>query len=166
MVRKSTYAVALIALLAVAFGIAGTVSRAQNATTTREVLVTGQPIAAPGELLQLQRVTIPAHVKLPVHIHPGMQAAWISSGVLTYTVVDGAAAVTRAPVNGTPGPAETLTDGATTELRAGDGIVESEGLIHYAENLTDDPVEIFIASLLAAGQPGTQIVNELGTPEA
>src|SRR5215212_8598547 len=102
MSRKTTYAVALIALLAVAFGISGTVSRAQNATATREVLVTGKPLAAPGQLLQLQRVTIPAHVKLPVHIHPGMQAAWISSGELSYNIVHGSAAVTRAPVNGTP----------------------------------------------------------------
>jgi quercetin dioxygenase-like cupin family protein len=164
MSRKSTYAVVLIALFALAFGISGTVSRAQDATATREVLVTGKPIAAPGQLLQLQRVTVPAGVKLPVHIHPGMQAAWISSGVLTYTIVDGTAAVTRAPVNGTPGPVETFTNGNTTELHPGDTVVESEGLIHYAENLTGEPIEIFIASLLAEDEPGTIVVNEMGTP--
>jgi quercetin dioxygenase-like cupin family protein len=164
MSRRSLYAVVFIAFLAVGFVLSCAISRAQNAGATREVLVTGKPVAAPGQLLQLQRVTIAPHFQLPVHIHPGMQAAWISSGVLHYVVVDGEALVTRAPVNGTPGPTETLTDGSETDLRPGDSIVETEGLIHYAVNQTDAPIEIFIASLLAEGEPGTQEVEVAATP--
>jgi quercetin dioxygenase-like cupin family protein len=164
MSRKSIYAVVLIALLAVGFGFSGAVSRAQNAGATREVLVTGQPAAAPGKLLQLQRVTIPAHVKLPVHIHPGMQAAWVSSGTLHYTIVQGEALITRAPVNGTPSPTESFTDGSETDLHPGDTVVETEGLVHFAENGTDEPIEIFIASLLTEGMPGTQEVDMTATP--
>jgi len=166
MSRKPTYAVVLIALLAVAFGLSGAISRAQNTGTVREVLVTGKPVAAPGHLLQLQRVTIAPHTKLPTHIHAGMQAAWISSGVLTYTIVQGEALVTRAPVNGTPSPTESFTDGSTTDLHPGDSVVETEGLVHYAENQTDEPIEIFIASLFDESQPGTQVVHIEATPEA
>ncbi|HEY7034917.1 MAG TPA: hypothetical protein VH482_26490 [Thermomicrobiales bacterium] len=165
MSRKSLYAIVLVTLLAIGFGVSGAVSRAQNATATREVLVTGKPEAAPGKLLQLQRVTIPPHVKLPVHIHPGMQAAWISAGTLHYTIVRGEAQVTRAPVNGTPSPTESFTDGSETDLHPGDSLVETEGLIHFAENQTDAPVEIFIASLLTDGVPGTQEVDLAATPE-
>jgi quercetin dioxygenase-like cupin family protein len=164
MSRRSLYAVVLIALLAVGFGLSGAISHAQNTGATREVLVTGKPAAAPGKLLQLQRVTIPAHVKLPVHVHPGMQAAWIASGTLHYTIVRGEAQITRAPVNGTPSPTESFTDGSETDLRPGDSVVETEGLIHFAENRTDAPVEIFIASLLTAGMPGTQPVDMSATP--
>lgn len=164
MSRKSLYAVALLALLAVGFGFSGATSRAQNAGAIREVLVTGKPAAAPGKLLELQRVTIPAHVKLPVHMHPGMQAAWIASGTLHYTIVHGEAQITRAPVGGTPSPPESFTDGSETDLHPGDAVVEKEGLIHYAENQTDAPVEIFIASLLTQGMPGTQVVDMMATP--
>jgi quercetin dioxygenase-like cupin family protein len=164
MSRKSLYAVVLIALLAAGFGFSGAVSRAQNAGATREILVTGKPAAAPGKLLQLQRVTIPAHVKLPVHIHPGMQAAWIASGTLHYTIVQGEAQITPAPMNGTPSPTETLTDGSETDLHPGDSVVETEGLVHFAENRTDEPVEILIASLLTDGIPGTQEVDMTATP--
>ena len=163
MSRKSRYAVLLIVLVAVGFAVSGAISRAQTGGITREMLVTGQPAAAPGQLLQLQRVEIQPQTQLPVHTHPGMQAAWISSGTLTYFVVQGEAIVTRAPVDGTPVPAGTLTDGGTTELRPGDTVVETEGLVHYAENQTDEPIEIFIASLLADGMPGTEVVDAMAT---
>ena len=164
MSRKSLYAAVLIALLAVGFGVSGVVTRAQNAGAIREVLVTGKPAAAPGKLLQLQRVTIAPDTRLPVHTHPGMQAAWISAGTLHYTVVRGEALVTRAPVNGTPGPTERLTDGGVTDLHQGDSLVETEGLIHFAENQTDETIEILISSLLAEGMPGTQVVDMTATP--
>ncbi|MEA2514576.1 MAG: hypothetical protein QOJ59_4063 [Thermomicrobiales bacterium] len=164
MSRKSLYAVVLIALLAVGFGVSGTISRAQNTGATRELLVTAKPIAAPGKLLELQRVTIAPHFRLPVHTHPGIQAAWISSGTLHYTIIHGEALVTRAPVNGTPSPTETFTDGSETDLHPGDSVVETEGLIHYAENQTDEPIEIFISSLLTEGMPGTLDVDIMATP--
>jgi quercetin dioxygenase-like cupin family protein len=153
-------------LLAVAFGLTGAVSRAQNTGATREVLVTGKPAVAPGYLLQLQHVTIPPHTKLPPHVHAGMQAAWISSGVLHYTIVEGEALVTRAPVNGTPSPTESFTSGSETDLHAGDSVVETEGLVHFAENQTDEPIEIYIASLFDETKPGTQEVHLMATPEA
>jgi quercetin dioxygenase-like cupin family protein len=164
MERKSRAAVLLIVVLAAGFAVSGAISRAQSGGITREVLVTGEPAAAPGQLLQLQRIEIEPHTQLPVHTHPGMQAAWISEGTLTYFVVHGEAIVTRAPINGTPTPAETLTDGGTTELHPGDSIVETEGLIHYAENQADEPIELFIASLLADGRPGTEVVDISATP--
>jgi quercetin dioxygenase-like cupin family protein len=166
MSRTWLHGLLLIALLAVGFGVSGVVSRAQTGGITREVLVTGKPAAAPGQLLQLQRVTIEPHVQLPVHTHPGMQAAWIASGTLHYFVVHGQALVTRAPVNGTPSPTETFTDGSETDLHPGDTVVETEGLVHYAANQTDDPIEIFISSLLAEGMPGTQVVDLTATPPA
>ncbi|MEA2524460.1 MAG: hypothetical protein QOF73_1687, partial [Thermomicrobiales bacterium] len=54
--------------------------------------------------------------------------------------------------------------GSETDLHPGDSVVETEGLIHYAENQTDEPIEIFISSLLTEGMPGTLDVDIMATP--
>ena len=60
---------------------------ASTVVAVRDVLVEGSPEAANGQVLQLVRYDIPAGITLAMHTHPGMQAAYIESGVLTYTVV-------------------------------------------------------------------------------
>src|SRR5690606_6514981 len=68
----------------------------EQPTVVREVLASGEPDAAPGELLELVQYTIPGNITLPVHVHPGMQVSTIVSGELIYTVLEGEAYVTRA----------------------------------------------------------------------
>jgi len=125
----------------------------------REVLASSDPAEAPGEVLSLVRYTIPAGAKLPVHKHPGDQMATVISGTLTYHVVaNGDVPITRA--NGTK---ETAHPGDTITFTVGDSWVEPEGMIHYAENLTDQPVVLLSSSLFAANEPPTELV---ATPAA
>jgi mannose-6-phosphate isomerase-like protein (cupin superfamily) len=93
-----------------------------------------------------------------------VQIARIESGVLTYTVIHGEVPVTRASGPGTPGPVEVLRDGQTTKLYPGDWVVERPGVIHYGWNQGSEPVVILASTLLTAGAPPSQAVNDLGTP--
>jgi len=119
-----------------------------NSGITRTDLGSALPANSPGQQLYLQRVTIAPGAKLPEHFHQGTQVAHIISGVLTYDVASGTAAVTRAD-----GKTETVTAPATVQLRRGDGLVETQGLVHHGSNAGKKPVVIEIASLLQAGAP-------------
>ena len=158
----------LIAAMAVACALASPGAHAQQAATpaaspavVREVLSQGEPAAAPGQILQLVRFTIPAHLKLPVHTHPGMQTAWLESGALRYTVVTGGPAiiVRAGSSQGTPGPAETLSAGHSTTFLPGDSWTEPAGMVHFAENTGNEPVVILVASLLEKDAPPSTVVN-------
>jgi quercetin dioxygenase-like cupin family protein len=129
---------------------------------TRSVLVGATPASAPDQSLQLVRYVIQPGTKLPAHVHPGTQIASIVSGELTYSVVSGQIRVERAAPNGTPGPVEWLKAGETTVLRPGDAVIETEGMVHFGENLGSEPVVILAATLLEAGQPPSII--EEATP--
>jgi quercetin dioxygenase-like cupin family protein len=48
-------------------------------------------------------------------------------------------------------------------FEVGDAWVELEGMVHYAENLTDEPVVLIATSLLEAGEP-TAILFSEATP--
>ncbi len=127
---------------------------ASTVVASRDVLVQGSPENASGQVLQLVRYDIPAGVVLAMHTHPGMQAAYIESGVLTYHVVSGGSIpVTRAAHDGTPEASGLLAPGETTELYPGDSVVEIDGVVHYGENLGPDTVIILAATLLDPNQP-------------
>lgn len=125
----------------------------------REVIDEGMPAAAPGQVLQLVRYHIPPNISLPVHIHPGMQVALVEEGTLHYTVVEGEMSFTRA--NGEPGM---LRSGESTDFLPGDTLVEAQGMIHFGENLTDEPVVLLVASLFDASEPPSTIIE--ATPAA
>lgn len=138
---------------------------AQESTPTaetpvvREVLVSSESAEAPGEELALVRYTIAPGAVLPVHTHPGVQMASVESGTLTYHVVDnGEVLVTRAD-----GTEESFGPGETVVFTVGDSWVEPEGMVHYAENLTDEPVVLISASLFTEGAPASTVVD-VATP--
>jgi hypothetical protein len=81
--------------------------------------------------------------------------------VLTYDIASGEATVTRAH-----GTSETVGAPATVKLRKGDGLVETQGLVHHGSNGGKVPVVIEIASLLQAGAPLSTPAGEsaTGTP--
>ncbi len=132
---------------------------ATPATTTgvvREVLSDTEPESAPGEVFELVLYTIEPGALLPVHTHPGVQVAVVESGALTYHVVDnGSVAVTRAD-----GAEEVIEPGEMVTFEVGDAWVEPEGMVHYAENLTDEPVVLVASSLLEAGEPAAILLAE------
>ena len=127
-----------------------------NASVVRHVLSSSHPLAAPGETLELVQYTIPGRATLPVHKHPGVQMATVESGALTYHVVDhGEVTVTRAD-----GSEDTITPGNFATFTVGDSWVEPVGMVHYAENLTDEPVVLMSTSLLDDHEPPTELVND------
>jgi quercetin dioxygenase-like cupin family protein len=134
-------------------GAADTTTTTSGATTTtsgitRTELGSAMPANAPGQQLYLQRVTIAPGAKLPEHFHQGTQVARVLSGVLTYDIASGTATVTRA--NGTT---QTVSAPATIKLRSGEGLVETQGLVHHGSNAGNKPVVIELAALLQAGAP-------------
>ncbi len=132
----------------------GALPAASTVVAARDVLVQGSPDNANGQVLQLVRYDIPAGVVLAKHTHPGMQAAYIESGVLTYHVISGGSIpITRAAHDGTPEATEMIGPGETTELYPGDSAVEIDGVVHYGENLGPDTVIILAATLLDPNQP-------------
>lgn len=130
-----------------------------HAAVVREVINSGSPEAAPGQVLELVRYYIPPNVSLPMHIHPGMQVAYVESGTLTYTVVDGSASYIRA--NGEAGE---LKAGETTDFVIGDSVVEAQGMIHFGENKTDKPVILLVASLFQADVSPSSLVEATPVP--
>ena len=126
----------------------------------REVLASSESAEAPGEELALVRYTIAPGAVLPVHTHPGVQMASVESGTLTYHVVEnGEVLVTRAD-----GTEESFGPGETVTFTVGDSWVEPEGMVHYAENLTDEPVVLISASLFAEGEPASTVVEATPAP--
>ncbi len=161
---------AFVALVFLGVVATGASAAAQTTTTsgsssntgiTRADLGSALPANSPGQQLYLQRVTIAPGAKLPEHFHQGTQVARILGGVLTYDIASGTATVTRA--NGTT---ETASAPATVKLRKGDGLVETQGLVHHGSNAGKVPVVIEIASLLQAGAPLSTPVGKsaTGTP--
>ncbi|HEU0164335.1 MAG TPA: cupin domain-containing protein [Thermomicrobiales bacterium] len=134
-------------------------------TLVKTTLISDQPASAPGETLALTRFVIPAGSALPVHRHPGIQMATVESGTITYHVIsNGVVLVTRAD-----GTKEQAGPGSTVVLTTGDTWEEPEGMVHYAENLTDQPVVLLSTSLLATDQDATILVNAtpgVATPDA
>ncbi|MGC4106641.1 MAG: cupin domain-containing protein [Thermomicrobiales bacterium] len=131
---------------------------AYGGTVEKDVLIEdSDETSAPGETLSLTRYTIPAGAKLPVHYHPGVQMASVVSGELTYHVIEGKLYVVRAD-----GTKVTYESGATVVFTAGDSWEEPEGMIHYAENLGDEPVILISTALLETDKDATILVE--GTP--
>jgi quercetin dioxygenase-like cupin family protein len=123
-------------------------------SVTRKVLASGYPTQDQKQILELVRYTIAPRTRLPTHTHPGMQIEQVEAGILTYTVVEGEAKVTKA--NGTE---LILKKGKTIQLTVGDSLVESAGMVHYGENQTNKPVILLSASLFNANQPKAILTN-------
>lgn len=164
MSRRYALIVCFIVGLALLFG--GSVARSSQQATvtppaettgvTSQVLAVTEPQSAPGQELAVRLTTIAPGGGLVPHTHPGTQLIWLESGTLHLVVVDGEVPITRAPNNGTPGPAETLASGQETELNAGDSWVEGEGVVHYGVNTGEEPAVLRVASLYQAGEPAAQ----------
>lgn len=153
--RRAAAGAFAAAVLAVLVGVGacgsdgdGSPTPSGAAAVVRTVFAAGNPAAAPGQRLELVRYTIPPHTKLAAHHHPGTQLALIESGTLTYTVIEGSVVV-HAPDDST----RTIGPGETDTIKAGEWIAETERVVHYGSNATDQPLVILVSSLLAVGEP-------------
>jgi quercetin dioxygenase-like cupin family protein len=157
--RLSPRLILLLVSIAVLGAVGGGVATAaivRATTVERDVLSRFvNPRGADGRTLYLQRVTIPAGAKLPLHFHDGSQIAGITSGTLRYTVVKGGKAkvVDMDSTGETPKVVHTILPGETYDVKAGQGVVEPSGMQHRVEALPGEDVEIYVSSLLENGKP-------------
>ncbi len=122
---------------------------------TREVLSDGMPAKAPGQQLLLLRYTFEPGAVIPPHTHPGMQSAYVVSGILGYTVLCGYAEVVRAPAAGAPAVRERLNPGPEVFFQPGDAFTEVDGIVHSGRNAGPDLLVLLVSSLLAADAPAS-----------
>ena len=137
----------------------GSATPVATVAVVRHVFISDEPESAPGETLALVEYTIAAGAVLPVHTHPGVQMATVESGTLTYHVIErGRVTISRAD-----GTDEIVGPGETAIFEVGDSWVEPEGMVHYAENLTTEPIVLLSTSLLAEDEPPTELVETTPT---
>ena len=150
-------------------------ARAQDATpaaspaagpvgVTAQLLGSGQPSVAPGHELSLRRITLEPGGSIPAHTHPGALVIYVESGTWGHIALREGGQITRAAVNGTPGPTEEMPVGEEMILTAGDWIyVEDPG--DDVWNAGDEPVVLWIAGLTRVGEPFTSIATDMAGME-
>lgn len=173
------FAFSIATLLLVAFSPLATGShqvRAEQAAPANscisgvkvEALGKGQPSHAPGYDLLHLRVTFEPGGSIGLHTHPGSLSLTVESGALGYTLRDDQMAgmtITRAAIDGTPAPAETLVPGQETVLQPGDWLYEEE-MIHSARNAGDGTTTVLVSGLMRSGEAFTQCLPTESTPSA
>jgi quercetin dioxygenase-like cupin family protein len=123
-------------------------STAASTGVVKEQLGSAMPSTAPGEELGLWHYVFPPGTQLVPHYHPGWQIARIVGGTLTYSIIQGDVAVTRAD-----GTTETHRGGETIQLGPGDTVVENPASQHTGANDGTVPVELYTSTLLDADEP-------------
>jgi quercetin dioxygenase-like cupin family protein len=152
--RSATLAVAaLVPVTAVGAYAAGASLQAAPTATRVALAQAVNPTGAKGRTLGLSRVTIPAHVQLALHRHPGTQIAYIQSGTLTYTVKSGSVPVYRGVADQNPRLVRRVSAGQTGTVHAGEWVIERPSAIHFGANNGDKPLVILLATLFTNGSP-------------
>ena len=125
------------------------------------------PSLAPGMVLELARLTWEPGFADAMHTHPAIDAFYVLSGSVAWSVEKGTAEVTRATVAGTPGPTETLQPGGEAVLEVGDSITfdyPKTGMVHAARVVGDAPVVMLLASIYDPTQPLIVYLDGTATP--
>jgi quercetin dioxygenase-like cupin family protein len=165
--RRVWLVVSIIMLLSAGF-MSSLGTRAQDATpaaagpvgVTAELLGSGETSSAPGHELSLRRITIAPGGGIPAHTHPGALVIYLESGTWGYIALDEGTQLTRAAVDGTPGPAEEMAVGEEIILNAGDWIYV-EDPADDIRNAGEEPVVLWVAGLTRAGEPFTTIMTDM-----
>jgi quercetin dioxygenase-like cupin family protein len=160
--RPALLALAACLAAAAAGGAYAAVDALDGQLPQRQPVNSGRPGKAPGQILELVRVTIPPGGTLAPHRHPGMQIVYVESGSIRYTVVAGSIKVRRAALaDGTAGPVEVVRAGQTVDVNAGDSLVETRHMVHAVANSGTQPAVLLDSSLFDADRPA---VIAAGTP--
>jgi hypothetical protein len=172
--RRGPFAIALVTVVLIGIvGVGGVHLRAvaQDATPSAgSVGITGAtigsvaPIAAPGYSLEMYWMEWAPGAYITAHTHPMAFVTCVETGALGFTILAGAATLTRAA---TPGESEQLDLNVEAVLGPKDCVAvdnEAAGTIHTARNASDGPTVAWEADLFKIGEPPTTFVNEQGTP--
>ena len=160
--------VASLSLIAAGFGAGIAVSAtaaeddAPAVTVSRQSLAeVAAPQGAPKRTLGLSRVVVMPGAELAPHHHAGDQVAYITQGVLTYTVISGEATAMKGPGD-TGTVVKKLHAGDSVKLRTGMWLIEHENEVHQAANAGEIPIVIMIATLARTGAPSA-ILDDVTT---
>jgi quercetin dioxygenase-like cupin family protein len=133
----------------------------QPPQATRTVLAQSvNPPGARGRTLGLARVTIPAHTRLGLHRHPGVQLAYVQKGTLTYTVKRGVVNVYCGAADQNPRVVRRIRGGQTGSVKAGEWVIERPRVVHFGANNGDRRVVILLTTLFRSGSPASIPVPE------
>jgi quercetin dioxygenase-like cupin family protein len=130
-------ALAFVVIGAAPHGVAGAAATAATdaSAITKEVLGQGASAIAPDRVMLLQRRTFAPGSDSGAHPAPGPTVLYVDSGVVEFTVKEGAALVTRNGATTT----ESVAAGDEVDLAQGDAIFYDEGVVHDVSNTYADP---------------------------
>lgn len=138
--------------------------RAQDdpfAGVTVEGLGAVEPAVAPGQTLELVKLTFEPGASLDMHHHPGPVIISVVSGEFTTSFAQSTASINRA---GSTEP-ETVNSGEEYILSAGDTVAyDADTTGHVMQNNGAEPLVLMASVLFETGQPG--FIFEEGTPTA
>lgn len=121
-----------------------------------------QPAVAPGETLQLIRLTLDPGVTIAMHHHPGPVIISVESGVFTTSFEQSTAVITRAGAGADATP-EAVDSGEEYTLNPGDTVAyDANTMGHVMQNQGTEPLVLIASVLFEDGQPG--FIFEEGTP--
>ncbi len=152
---RTALALALVAAFALGAVLPGAFAetKAAPAVLRNALAQTSKVQGAPGRTMVLSRVGVAPGARLALHHHLGTQISHVESGVLTYTVRRGTAAVRTGESDQNPKLVRKIETGQTAKIRAGQWLVEQPSDIHEAANRGSSPVVIYLATLLEPGAP-------------
>ena len=132
----------------------GTPAAGAPTGVTVEVLGRGGLAVVPDRELLLRRRTFAPGASTTPHPADGPVVLAVEAGTVGFTVVEGAAQLTRAAATGTPGPTEAVVAGTEVILTPGDALFYDEGVVHVVRN-TGDGVAVTVEARLprAEGTP-------------
>ena len=139
----------------------GTPATGAPTGVTVEVLGRGGSAVVPDRELLLRRRTFAPGASTAPNPADGPVVLAVESGSVGFTVVEGAAQLTRAAATGTPGPAEAIVAGTEVILAPGDALFYDEGVVHVVRN-TGDGVAVTVEARL----PRAEEVPPEATPGA
>lgn len=148
-------AFALGALLPAAFGRSQAAPTAVRTALAQSTSVRG----APGRTMVLSKVVVQPGAHLALHHHRGTQISRVVAGTLTYTVRQGSATVHSGDAEADPKLLRRIEAGQTARIRPGAWLVERPSDVHEAANRGDEPVVIYLATLLETGAPASTPVT-------
>jgi hypothetical protein len=157
--RRHLRVLALLVAIPLAAVVGGLVEarRVASAASTPQAqridLAAGYPSFARGYRLSLTEAVLPPGAGFPPHRHPGMQVAYVQSGMLQYTVFQGKVKIFRGHPGSSQKLVRVLRAGQTGSIKAGQWIIETPSLHHKGANIGQKRVVILLATLLRSKQP-------------
>jgi plastocyanin len=125
----------------------GTPAAGTPAGVTVQVLGRGESAVVPDRELVLRRRTFAPGASTAPHPANGPVVLSVESGTVGFTVVEGAALLSRAALTGTPAPAEAAAVGTEVVLAPGDAVFYDEGVVHVVRN-TGEGVAVTVEARL------------------